>query len=116
MVINQKLRQEVLEIVDKLYKSLFLLNKSDKEIALPIVESISFNYAHQNCGLHFIFEDTVIPYLKKMDENQRLEKVKALLTEGYIDIGKERIHMLFLPYLNNGKLSFPNGTAFITSI
>jgi hypothetical protein len=98
--VDKTLRGQVLNIVDQLYESMHYLDKNSPEISLQIIESVSLDYAYQNCGLHFIFEDTVIPHLKKMNENQRLEAVKGLLTDGYIDINKERIHMLFQPYLN----------------
>ena len=98
--VDKILRGQVLDVVDQLYDSMHFLNKKSPEISLQIVESISSDYASQNCELHFIFEETVIPHLKKMNENQRLEAVKGLLTDGYIDINKQRIHMLFQPYLN----------------
>ena len=108
--VNGTLRKEVLDIVDQLYGTFIGLE------AIEIVHSLSMEYAFQNCGLHFIFEETVIPFLKKMNENQRLEKVKGLLTDGYIDIGDQRVHMLFLPYLKKQPDSDDKQRYFITAI
>ena len=93
--VDETLREQVLNIIDQLYEEMYLLDRNKPQIALQIINSISSNYAHQNCGLHFIFQDMVKPYLKKMDENKRLEAVRDLLTNGFIDIGKQRVHMLF---------------------
>lgn len=114
--VNMTLRGQVLDIVDQLYDSMFFLDKNSSKISLQIIESISMDYAYMNCGLHFIFEETVIPHLRRMNENQRLEAVKGLLTDGYIDINNERIHMLFLPYLNYNEAVDSKKRSFITDI
>lgn len=114
--VDKTLHGQVLDIVDQLYESMFFLDKNSPKISLQIIESISMDYAYQNCELHFIFEDTVIPYLKKMNENQRLEAVKGLLTDGYIDINNERINMLFLPYLNYNEEVDSQKRYYITAI
>ena len=114
--IDKSLREEVLAVVDQLYGEEYLWNKTDNMIALQIVKSISYDYAVMNCGLHFIFEEQVIPYLKKMHENQRLEKVKELLTNGFIDIDKERIYLRNLPYLNYDEERDRKIHAYITEI
>lgn len=114
--VDKTLRGQVLDVVDQLYDSMRFLNKKSPEISLQIVESISLDYAYQNCELHFIFEETVIPHLKKRNENQRLEAVKGLLTDGYIDINKQRIHMLYQPYLNYDEAVDSKKRSFITDI
>ena len=99
---NISIKNEVLSIVDQLYDRKALLGPQGNKgnISLRIVESISGVYAQLNCGNYFAFEDIVIPYLIKLDENQRLSVVKDLLTVGYIDIATDRIFMRGLPYLN----------------
>lgn len=114
--VDATLRGQVLDIVDQLYESMHFLNKNSSKISLQIIESISMDYAYMNCGLHFIFEETVIPYLKRMNENQRLEAVKGLLTDGYIDINNQRIHMHFRPYLNYNKAMDSKEKYYITDI
>lgn len=114
--VDKTLRGQVLDIVDQLYDSMYLLDKNSSKISLQIIESISLDYAYQNCELHFIFEETVIPQLKKMNENQRLEAVKGLLTDGYIDINNERIHMLYQPYLNYDEAVDSKKSSYITDI
>ena len=114
--VDKTLRGQVLDVVDQLYDSMHYLNKNSPEISLQIIKSINADYASQNCGLHFIFEDTVIPHLEKMSENQRLEAVKGLLTDGYIDINDQRIHMLYQPYLNYEKAVDSKKRSFITDI
>lgn len=114
--VDQTLRGQVLNVVDQLYDSMRFLDKNSPKISLQIIESISLDYASQNCELHFIFEETVIPHLKKMNENQRLKSVKGLLTDGYIDINNQRIHMLFQPYLNYNEAVDSKKRSFITEI
>ncbi|MBI2418838.1 MAG: hypothetical protein HYV28_13250 [Ignavibacteriales bacterium] len=114
--VNQDLRNEVLSIIDQLYTDFGLLNRSTQNIALQIVNSISYDYLTQNCELGFIFEQKVMPYLRKLNENQRLEKVRGLLIDGYIDIGNERIHMMFMPYINYNEEIERSKKHFITEI
>lgn len=114
--VDKTLRGQVLGIVDQLYNSMCYLNKNSNMISMQIIRSISSDYASQNCELHFIFEDIVKPYLRKMNENQRLEAVKGLLTNGYIDIDKQRIHMLWQPYLNYDEAVDSNKKYYITDI
>jgi hypothetical protein len=66
--------------------------------------------------LGLIFFETVIPHLRKLDENQRLQMVKELLTHGYIDIDKYRIHMRFMPYLNYDRGKEQNKTDYVTEL
>jgi hypothetical protein len=98
--VNQDLRNEVLSIIDKLYTEFGHIDRNSNYISLPIIESIILDYCSENCELGFIFDNKVHPHLKKLSENERLQAVKNLLTDGYIDIKKERIHMMFMPYLN----------------
>jgi len=114
--VDMTLRGQVLDIVDQLYDSMRYLDKNSSKISLQIIKSISLDYAYQNCELHFIFEENVIPHLKKMNENQRLEAVKDLLTDGYIDINNQRIHMLFQPYLNYDDAVDSKKRDFLTDI
>lgn len=100
---NIELKTEVLGIVDQLFNELDLLDRESDKISLSIVESLSGAYAEMNCGNHFAFEDILIPYLKKMDENKRLLVVKQLLTFGYVDIYKVRVYMRLFSYLNKTK-------------
>ena len=113
--IDQILRSDVISIIDKLY-SKFDLDRSSDNIALQVVKTIMYDYMTQNCGLGFIFKEKVIPYLKKLNENERLQEVKNLLTDGYIDIKNERIHMKFMPYLNYDKEKQESIMYYITSI
>ena len=106
-IVNLDLKKEVLGIIDKLYKTFLFLNRESKYISIQILESISFSYANMNCDLCFTFDKTVIPYFKKMTENERLEGIKGLLTNGYVDINKNRIYMRHLPFLNR-KSDEPN--------
>ncbi len=100
---NLKLKDEVLGIIDQLYTRIPLLDRESNNISLQIVESISGAYAELNCGNHFAFEEILIPYLKKMSEDERLQTVKDLFTVGFIDIAKERIFMRVFPYLNKAE-------------
>lgn len=97
--INKELKGSVLELVDKLYDNLPREQNIDF-ISVPILEELSFICAQQNSELHFIFEEKVIPYFQRMKENDRLQKLKELLTVGYIDIKKERIYLRTLNFLN----------------
>lgn len=97
--VDKALRQSVLDILDKLYKN-FYLDRSKDKIAVQIMETYSSHYCNQNCPLHFRVEEIVIPYLKKLNENQRLELVKNVLTDGFLDIDGFRHYLLYLPYLN----------------
>jgi len=116
VLVNQDLRNEVLLIVDQLYSEFRFANRDAKNIAIQIIESIGNDYCSQNCQLGFTFLDTVIPHLSKLDENQRLQKVKDLLTNGYIDIDKYRIHMRFMPYLNYDRGKEQNKTDYATEL
>jgi hypothetical protein len=98
--INIELKNEVLGIVDQLYSRIPLLDRESNNISLQIVESISGAYAELNCGNHFAFEEILLPHLKKMSEDERLQVVKDLFTVGFVDIAKERIFMRVFPYLN----------------
>ena len=104
--VDISLREEVLSIVDQLNDKMIFLNNEIKlkgNIALPIIDSINYAYLDANCGNHFPFENILIPYLKKMDENKRLKVIKSLLTVGYIDVGNNRVFMRVFPYLNKAK-------------
>ena len=101
--VNLDLKNEVLGIIDKLYKVFLFLDRESNNISLQILDSISLSYAQMNCDLCFSLDEIVIPYLEKMTENERLEKVKGLLTVGYIDINNKRIEMRYLPFLNDKK-------------
>jgi hypothetical protein len=114
--VNQDLRNEVLAIIDKLYSEFGLIDRDSNYIALQIIESIILDYCTQNCELGFIFDEKVLPHLKKLSENQRLQAVKDLLTDGYIDIKKERIHMMFMPYLNYDKKKEGRKKYFISEV
>ena len=114
--VNQALRKEVLLIVDQLYSEFMFANRDAKNIAIQIIESIGYDYCTTNCGLGLIFFETVIPHLRKLDENQRLQMVKELLTHGYIDIDKYRIHMRFMPYLNYDRGKEQNKTDYVTEL
>ncbi|MCX6174149.1 MAG: hypothetical protein NTZ27_05285 [Ignavibacteriales bacterium] len=114
--VNLDLRNEVLKIVDQLFKNLAFLDRESEKISLQIIESISAFYAEKNCGLHFIFEENVLPFLKRQPENIRLEKVKNLLTDGYIDIQDKRIHLRFLPFLNYKQPSGEEILTYVTEI
>ena|ERR1035437_4091743 len=114
--VDQYLRNEVLSMIDQLYTKFGTLDRGAKNIALQIIETIMYDYMTQNCGLGFVFKEKVIPYIKKLSENERLIAVKNLLTDGYIDIKKERIHMMFMPYLNYDEQIERSKKYFITSI
>jgi hypothetical protein len=114
--VNQDLRKEVLAIIDELYNEFHLNNPKSDNIAIQIIDSLAQDYNEQNCSLGEIYTEDVIPYLKKLDENQRLNKVKELLTNGYIDIKKYRIHMRFKPYLNYDRNKEENEDFFMNEI
>ena len=101
--VDKALRQSVLDTIDHLYKHFLFLDRTEDKIALQIIESISYDYAMMNCELHFIIEEQVIPYLKKLNENQKLEIVKGILTDGYVDINGNRFYFLHQPYVNFDK-------------
>ena len=101
--VDKALRQTVLDTIDHLYKHFLCLDRTEDKIALQIIESISYDYAMMNCQAHFIIEEHVIPYLKKQNENQRLEIVKGILADGYLDINGNRFYFLHQPYVNFDK-------------
>ena len=86
------------------------------DVALQIVESISYDYAMMNCQAHFIIEEHVIPYLKKQNENQRLEIVKGILADGYLDINGNRFYFLHQPYVNFDKDENAKRTRYIEEV
>jgi len=97
------LKKEVLEIVDQLYVKMICLKNRKKDVPMQIIMSISFDYLQNATQLGEIFFDKVVTYFEKLNENERFEKVKALLTVGYIDIDSKRIYMRHLPFLNDTK-------------
>lgn len=114
--VDKVLRQSVLDIIDKLYSEFLRLDRTKDKIALQIIRSISFDYCCQNCGIHFNIEEVVIPHLKKLNENQRLEIVKNILTDGFVDIDGLRYYFLFFPYLNYNKKDHAKRTDFIEEV
>ena len=114
--VNQELRKEVLQIIDILYSNFSLLDRETDNIALQIIEAIGFDYCLQNCELGLIFENLLAPFLKKLSENNRLEKVKGLLTDGYIDTDQYRIYMRYMPYINYSKSKESPGLPYMSPL
>jgi hypothetical protein len=100
--VNQALRKEVLSIIGQLFDNFGEIkrNRRDPYIAMPIIYTLHGFYADMNCDLTFVFTEVVEPYAEKLHENERLQLIKDLLTNGYIEINKKRITLEHLPYLN----------------
>ena len=62
--VDETLRDQVLNIIDQLYEE-FRVDRNKPQIALQIINSISLDYASQNCSLHFIFKEMVISIFEK---------------------------------------------------
>jgi len=97
------LQKEVLDIVDELYEKMICLKDRNANVAMQVIMSISIDYIQNATQLGEIFDARVVPYLENLNENERLERVKGLLTVGYIDIDSKRIYMRHLPFLNETK-------------
>ena len=101
--IDPNLQREVLDIVDQLYVKMLCLEDRNSNVAMQIIMSLLFDYTVNATQLGIIFDDRVVPYFENLNENERLEKVKGLLTVGYIDIDSKRIYMRHRPFLNKTK-------------